>query len=139
MKNLIIILILSLLSIPTSLVAQTAFIGAVEHKSEVVVQNLSTGVEHVFHTKKEVVIPLDVTNDYYISITSKKSGTKTFVVKRSTDFAALDDMYFDIEQSPGITVLHNYNNPFEEHYASTTTLVLPVIDHEDPGNGLSIE
>jgi hypothetical protein len=135
MKNLIVILILSLLVIPTTLTAQTVFIGAVEHRSEVVVQNLKTGVEHTFYTKKEVVVPLDVTADYYISVTSKRAGTKTFVIKRSTDLAALDDMYFDIERSPGNTVVSSYNNPFEEYYATTTLTIV----HEYPGSGLTLE
>lgn len=117
----------------TYTIAQTEFIGAVDSRSTIEVQDMTTGHEYSFETQKEVVVPLDVDHNYLISVRGKKE-TKQFLIRsvRSAEF--LIDNFFDIASSPGFTLLEDNTDPFSEYaYEKYSTRQL----HEDPGNEIT--
>lgn len=123
MKNLILFIAIMLCSMVT-VSAQSSFIGMANGKSEIVVQDMTTGVEYSFKASKQIFVNIENGHDYFIAVTSKKD-LKHFIIK-NTDLGSLDDAYFDMASCPGVNVITA--NPYEEYYPVEEKIILHLAD-----------
>ena len=95
--------------------AQSAFLGITHQKSEVTVQDMTTGKQYSFFTKKEIIVPVDQGHDYFITVVAK-TNSKTFVI-HDTDTAFFDEEHYDMEAFEDNSITYTKAQQLEKEFS----------------------